>query len=104
MRTGVPGGGFVVSGTGSVSGVHGGGGMKTGFSGGGGGMRQSRDCVPHGAVAGGGAMRTGMAVGGRQHSGDGVSIANPNMDPEEFDGNFIVHATISTYQIQNRNF
>ena len=49
-------------------------------------------------------MRTGMAVRGRQHSGDGVSIANPDMDPEEFDGNFIVHATISPYQIQNRNF
>ena len=65
MRTGVPGGGFVVSGTGSVSGVHGGGDMKTGFSGGGGEMLQSRDCVPHGAVAGGGMMRTGMAVGGR---------------------------------------
>ena len=104
MRTGVPGGGFVVGSTGSVSGVHGGGGMKTEFSGGGGGMRQNHDCVPHGAVAGGGAMRTGMAVRGRQHSGDGVSIANPNMDPEEFDGNFIVHVTISTYQIQNINF
>ena len=104
MRTGVPGGGFVASSTGSVSGVHGVGGMKTGFSGGGGGMRQSHDCVPHGAVASGGAMRTGMAVVGRRHSGDGVSIANPNMDPGEFDGNFIVHATISTYQIQNRNF
>ena len=38
--------------------------MKTGFSGGGGGMRLSRDCVPHDAVAGGGAMKTGMAVGG----------------------------------------
>ena len=63
MRTGVPGGRFVASGTGSVSGVHGVGGMKTGSSGGGGGMRQSRDCVPHGAVASGGAMRTGMAVG-----------------------------------------
>ena len=67
-------------------------------------MRQSRDCVPHGAVASGGAMRSGMAVGGRRHGGDGVSIANPNMDPEAFDSNFIVHATISTYQIQNRNF
>ena len=65
MRTGVPGGGFVVSSTGSVSGVHSGGGMKTGFSGGGGGMQQSHDCVPHGAVAGGGAMRTRMAFGGR---------------------------------------
>ena len=53
IRTGVPGGGFVVSGTGSVSGVHCGGGKKTGFSGGG-GMQQSSDCVPHGAVAGGG--------------------------------------------------
>ena len=104
MRTGVPGGGFVVGVTGSVSGVHSGGGMKTGFSGGGGGMQQSHDCVPHGAVASGGAMRTGMAVRGRQHSGDGVSGANPDMDPEEFDGNFIVHATISTYLIQNRNF
>ena len=49
-------------------------------------------------------MRTGMAVGGRQHTGDGVSVANSNMDPEEFDGNFIIHAAISTYQIQNRNF
>ena len=58
MRTGVPGGGFVVSGTGSVSGVPGGGGMKTGFSGGGGGMRQSRDGVPHGAVASRSVMRT----------------------------------------------
>ena len=64
MRTGVPGSGFVVSGTGSVSGVPSGGGMKTGFSGGGGGMPQSHDGVPHGAVAGGGVMRTGMAVGG----------------------------------------
>ena len=104
MRTGVPGGGFVVSGTGSVSGVHSGGGMKIGFSGGGGGMQQSCDCVPHGAVASGGVMRNGMAVRGRQHMGDGVSVANPDMDPEEFHGNFIVHATISTYQIQNRNF
>ena len=87
MRTGVPGSGFVVSGTGSVSGVPGGGGMKTGFSGGGGGMLQNRDHVPHGAVASGGAMRTRMAVGGaRRHSGDGVSIAKPDMDPEEFDG------------------
>ena len=59
MRTGVPGGGFVVSGTGSVSGVPGRGGMKTGFSGGGGGgMQQSHDGVPHGAVASGGVMRT----------------------------------------------
>ena len=66
MRTGVPGGGFVVSCTGSVSGAPGGGGMKTGFSGGGSGMRQSYDCVSHGAVASGGAMRTGMQVwGGR---------------------------------------
>ena len=87
MRTGVPGGGFVVSSTGSVSGVSSGGRMKTGFSGGGVGMLQSRDGVPHGAVASGGAMRTGMAVGGaRQHSGDGVSVAKPDMDPEEFDG------------------
>ena len=65
MRTGVPSGGFVASSTGSVSGVHGVGGMKTGFSGGGGGMRRSRDIVPNGAVAGGGAMRTGMTVVGR---------------------------------------
>ena len=63
MRTGVPGSGFVVSGTGSVSGVPSAGGMKAGFSGGGGGMLQSHDGVPHGAVAGGGVMRTGMAVG-----------------------------------------
>ena len=36
MRTGVPAGGFVVGSTGSVNGVPCGGGMKTGFSGGGG--------------------------------------------------------------------
>ena len=87
IRTGVPGSGFVVSGTGSVSGVPIGGGMKTGFSGGGGGMLQSCDGVPHVAVASGGVMRTGMAVGGaRRHSGDGVSTAKLDMDPEEFDG------------------
>ena len=38
MRTGVLGSGFVVGSTRSVSGVPGGDGMKTGFSGGGGGM------------------------------------------------------------------
>ena len=103
--TGVPGSGFFVGGTGSESGVPSGGGMKTVFSGGGVRMQQSGDGVPHGAVAGGGVMRTGMAVeGARWHSGDEVFIAKHDMDPEEFDGNFIVHATISTYHIQDRNF
>ena len=96
--------GFLVGGTGSLSGAPGGSRMKTVFSSGAGGMWQSGVGVPHGAVASGGGMRTWMAVrGARQHGSDGVSIAN-DMDPEEFDGNFIFHATIPTYHIQNRNF